>query len=109
MRLVRRLTESEFKATMADGAGRVSENDGPPFDFWPYFDSLPRSEWQGHDFSEGRVSDAYVMPSGRWEHVLVACQDTNVKLVLVLDRDLGEVEGHYLLDLAQVYGLDDEQ
>ena len=94
---------------MADGAGRVSENDGPPFDFWPYFDSLPRSEWQGHDFSEGRVSDAYVMPSGRWEHVLVACQDTNVKLVLVLDRDRGEVEGHYLLDLAQVYGLDDEQ
>ena len=70
---------------MAEGAGRVRENGGPPFNFWPYFDSLPRSEWQGHDFSEGRVSDAYLMSGGRWEHVLVACQDKNVKLVLVLD------------------------
>lgn len=106
---MRRLTESEFKATMAEGAARVSKDDGPPFDFWPYFDSLPRSEWHGHDLSEGRVSDAYVMPSGRWEDVLVACEDRNVKLVLVLDRDRGEVEGHYLLDLNQLYGLDEEQ
>lgn len=109
VRLVRRLNETEFKATMAEGAGRVHEDEGPRFDFWPYFDSLPRSEWQGHDFSDGKVSDAYVMPSGRWEHVLVACQDKNVKLVLVIDRDLGVVEGHYLLDLNQVYGLDKEQ
>lgn len=93
---------------MAGGPSPVSEGERPPFDFWPYFDSMPRSEWQGHDFSEGRVSDAYVMPGGRWEHVLVGCDDRNVKLVLVLDRERGEVEGHYLLDLNQVYGLEDK-
>jgi len=83
----------------------VAAEERPPFDFWSYFDSLPRAEWEGHDFSAGGVSDAYVMPGERWEHVLVSSEDKNVKLVLVLDLELNEVLGHYVLDLNKMYGL----
>ncbi len=105
-----RLTLDEFKATMAgkpSGRRAITADEQPPFDFWTYFDSLPRTEWEGHDFSAGGVSDAYVMPDERWEHVLVSCEDKNVKLVLVLDLEHLEVRGHYLLDLNKMYGLED--
>ena len=64
----------------------------------------PRTEWEGHDFSAGGVSDAYLVPDERWEHVFVSCEDKNVKLVLVLDLEHLEVGGHYLLDLNKMYG-----
>ena len=92
---------------------RVAADEEPPFDFWAYFwayvDSLPRSEWEGHDFSDGTVSHAYVMPGERWQHVLLASEDKNVKLVLVLDLNRSEVLGHRLLDLNKIYGLDDDR
>ena len=85
---------------------RVQPHEAPPFDFWRYFEELPEDEWEGHDFSRGMVSYAYVMPGGRWEHVLVESDDKNVNLVLVLDLSAGEVLGHFMLDLNRVYGLD---
>ena len=41
----------------------------------------------------------------RFEHVLFACEDENVFLVLVLDLDAGAVEGHRVLNLNDEYGL----
>ena len=104
---MRRLTQDEFKSTMAGSPRAVTLDERPPFDFWSYFDSLPPAEWEGHDFSAGGVSDAYVMPGERWEHVLVSCEDKNVKLVLVLDLKQLEVFGHCLLDLNKMDGLED--
>ena len=103
---VPRLSEGEFKATISEPPRRVAPEEAPPFDFWPYFDSMPQSEWGGRDFSGGTVSDAYVMSGDRWEHVLVASGDRNVKLVLVLDLERTEVLGHYILDLNRAYGID---
>ncbi|MDX6285618.1 MAG: hypothetical protein QOG53_1103 [Frankiales bacterium] len=87
----------------------VTPDDAPrSFELWPYFDSLPESEWQGHDFSARGISYAWAMQGERWEHVLIDSEDINVKLVLVVDLETEKVLGHYLLDLNEVYGLNDD-
>jgi hypothetical protein len=99
------LTEAEFKATMDADPVPVAEDATPPFDFWPYFDLIPETDFLGHDFSAGEVTHAWTMPVSRYQHVLVRCESPNVFLVLVLDLQLRVVHGHRVLDLDDVYGL----
>ncbi len=78
-----------------------------PFDFWTYFDALPLSEFEGHDFSDGDVECVYAEPSRRYEHVLIRCTQGEIYFVLVLDLVKADVLGHRLLNLCVEYGLDD--
>jgi hypothetical protein len=102
---VRRLSDEEFRATMASDRERVGMDEEPPFDFWDYFEAIPPEDFGEHDFSEGRVSYAYNMRGINYQHVLVECVTPNVFLVLVLDLTGRSVAGHYLLDLNRRYGL----
>lgn len=106
---MRRLSEDEYKATMTPHPRQAGPDERPPFDFWTYFDQLPRDEWLGHDFSRGTASYAYVMAGARWQHVLIESQDKNVNLVLVLHLEAGNVFGHYVLDFNQMYAGRDAQ
>ena len=99
------LTEDEYGATWGPEPAGVGLDDAPPFDFWPYFDSIAKEDFAGHDFSEGRVPHAWQMPGDRYQHVLIACQTPNVFLVIVLDLHTLSVLGHHLLDLNRRYGL----
>jgi len=83
----------------------VSPDGEPPFDFWPYFLSIPPADVAGFDFSERIVTHAWTMPQLAVQHVLVHCEDPNVFLALVLDLDARRVRGHHLLDLSKHYGL----
>lgn len=103
--VMRRLTESEYLATMDCKPVPVGHDDAPPFDFWPYFESIPDGDFGRHDFSDGAVTYAWTMPVHAYQHVLIAGEVTNVFLVLVLDLQRGEVYGHHVLDLRQLYGL----
>ncbi|MEN3614799.1 hypothetical protein [Plantactinospora sp. ZYX-F-223] len=100
-----KLTEDDYKATMALHPIRVDPDEEPPFDFWPYFEAIPPEDFGGHDFSAGAVPYAWRMPESVYEHVLVRCETPNVFLVLVLDVIGGSVVGHHLLDLNRLYGL----
>ncbi len=102
---VPKMTEDEYKATMAPHPVEVGDDEAPPFDFWPYFDAIDPADFGGHDFSEGDVSHAWSMPGGPYQHVLIRCEEPNVFLVLVLDLDEESVTGHHLLDLNTLYGL----
>jgi hypothetical protein len=98
------LTEDEYQRTIGPDPTRVRPDEEPPFDFWPYFDSIDAEDFAGHDFSEGRVSYAWQMPGGVYQHVLVDCETPDVFLVLVLDLPACSVYGHHLLDLHRLYG-----
>ena len=102
---MRRLTDEEFKATAAPEAEPVGLDQEPPFDFWEYFEAIPPDDFEGHDFSEGRVSYAWTMRGTPYQHVLVECETPNVFLTLVLDVPGRLVAGHHLLDLNRLYGL----
>ena len=100
------LTAEQFRATFGMSRHRVG-NEGPQFDFWPYFDAIPATDFEGHDCSAGVVENVWRMSPVPYEHVLVNSEDRNVfmVLVLVLDREAGVVYGHRLLDLNCEYGL----
>jgi hypothetical protein len=102
---MRRLADDEFKATAVPEAERVGLDEEPPFDFWEYFEAIPREDFGGHDFAEGRVSYAWNMRGTAYQHVLVECETPNVFLALVLDVPGRVVAGHHLLDLNRLYGL----
>ncbi|MDG6110075.1 hypothetical protein Daura_31815 [Dactylosporangium aurantiacum] len=100
-----KLTEDEYKATMALHPLAVDPGEAPPFDFWPYFSAIPPADFGGHDFTAGAVPYAWRMPDSGYEHVLVGSATPNVFLVLVLNVAGQSVVGHHLLDLNRLYGL----
>lgn len=104
---VRRLTEAEFKVTSGEPMRRVAPDEGPAFDFWPYFEAIPEEDFQGFDCSAGRVSWVWEHPEGLYQHVLVDSEDRDVFMVLVLDLRGQSIVGHRLLDLPREYGLRD--
>ena len=100
---MKRLTDEEFNATIAQPMVRISTTEAP-FDFWPYVTALPVTELDSYDFSEAQVSCAYRHPAGTWLHVQVTSNDKNVFLILVLNVDTKEVLGHRLMNLNAQYG-----
>ena len=98
------LTAEQFRATQGEARQRVGPDESPPFDFWPYFETIPAADFAGHDCSGGVVENAWRVSPGAFEHVLVNSEDRNVFMVLVLDRESGVMYGHRLLDLNCEYG-----
>lgn len=98
------LSELEFKTTFAAPMQRAGLVEEPPFDFWPYFNAIPKSDFEGYSCSAKRVEYVYRDPTGMFEHVLVDSEDRNIFMVLVLDRMTDRVVGHRLLDLPRLYG-----
>ena len=87
-----KLTQSEFDATFAAPMRRLPQEDDPPFDFWPYFDTIPLDDFSGHRFS-GDVTYVYEHPSGSFQHVLVNSEERNVFLAIVLNVSAKQVVG----------------
>lgn len=85
---------------------RVGEGEEPPFDFWPYVESIPITDYAGFDCSAGNVSWAWRTTDDMFEHVLISAkEDKDVFMVVILDRAKKEIVGHHLLDLKREYGL----
>lgn len=84
---------------------RVSLDATPSFDFWCYFEAIPESDFEGHDCSEGRVENAWIDATGRFQQMLFNSSKPNVFMVIVLHIQSGTVHGHRLLDLNREYGL----
>ena len=102
---MKRLSEAEYLATMAEPMKRLSADGGAPVDFWLYFDSIPEADFEQHDCTAGSVTHVWEHPTGRYQHVLVGSKDKNVFMVIVLDLQSSEVLGHRLLNLNKEYGL----
>lgn len=101
---MKKLSEIEFDQTQGDPK---KYNGDPDFDFWPYVDLIPMLDFEGYDCSAGDVHEVYRMTLNTYEHVLIASTIGNVFMVLVNDLNLGQVYGHYLLDLNKAYGIND--
>jgi len=105
---MKRLTEAEFLATCSDPMRLLPLDASPPFEFWDYFDSIPSSDFEGHDCSAHAVTYVWEDSTARFQFVHVNSEDQNVFMVLVLDIAGGTVLGHRLLDLNREYGLESQ-
>jgi hypothetical protein len=101
----RQLTEDEFKATMTLKMHYVIGADTDVLDIWPYVDSIPSSDLEGHSIDDCFVEYVYRSDDDRFEHVLVMTRRKNVYLVVVVDLAHDSIYGHLLLDLNRLYGL----
>jgi len=100
------LDEEKFLATCAKKMVLVSPDDIPPFSFWPYFDQIPKKDFQGYDCSECVVRWIWRGDDQQFEHVCVSAkEDADVFMVIVLDLLKKKVAGHCLMDFKSEYGL----
>ena len=84
----------------------VTVEKNAPFPFWPYFDQIPKEDFQGYDCSEGNVRYVWRGDDQRFEHICIDTkEDEDVFMVIVLDLSRKEVAGHHLIDLKSEYGL----
>ena len=100
------LSRDEYLATIAGSPIRAGSNEEPPFNFWPYFDAISQSDFEGYDCTAHTVTYVYRNDGAKLSHVLVNSTDPSVFMVLVLDIARRAVIGHRLLNLGNEYGLD---
>ena len=103
------LTEDEFKATMAQPMRRLEPAEAPRVNLKPYVDAIPVQDLRGYDFSSRFTPHVYATPDRRFVHVLLAASVPDVFLVVVIDAAREHVNGHYLLDLPSMYGLNESR
>jgi hypothetical protein len=99
------LSEHEFKATMTAKMHDVTEATSNVLDIWPYIDSVPAIELDGHSVYDRFVELVYRSDDGCFDHVLVMTRTKNVYLVVVVNLAQDSIYGHRLLDLNREYGL----
>ena len=99
------LSEKEFLGTFAPQMRDVTNDASDVIDIWPYVDSVPSDDLQGHQVYDRFVEYVYRDATGRFDHVQVMTRTKNVYLAVVVDLRHDMIYGHYLLDLNQKYGI----
>ncbi len=100
------LSDAQFKETFSPPMRQLPPGSSPPFDFWGYVDAIPIADYLGY-LCQGDVSYVWEDFSGKFRHVLLNSQDKNVFMAVVLDLSEGKVLGHHLLNLNELYGLNE--
>lgn len=100
------LSEHQYKATLSPPMRRLPLEIEPPFDFFPYFDAIPVADFNDYE-CRGDITYVWEDASAKFQHVLFNSQDKNVFMVVVLDLHARVIIGHRLLDLNNLYGLDE--
>jgi hypothetical protein len=101
----RSLNENEFKATMTRKMHNVTDTASDVLDIWPYVESVPSADLDGHSIYDNFVEFVYRSDDERFDHVCVMTRTKNVYLVVVVDLAHDSIYGHRLLDMNKEYGL----
>jgi hypothetical protein len=91
-----------FQAPMQDVTATAEQL----LNIWPYVDAIPLTDLDG--FALDDVAYVYLNPSGNYQHVLIATENKNVFLVIVIDVKWVKIQGYHLLNLIELYGLAEE-
>ena len=101
----RQLSKDEFKATMTPKMHNVTETATDVLDIWPYIESVPSADLEGHTINDRLVDGVYRSDDACFDHVLVMTKTKNVYLAVVVDLARNSIYGHRLLNLNREYGL----
>lgn len=101
----RLLTHEEFLTCFIGRMKDVSNSVDDPIDIWPYVDSVPKSDLEGHVLDNGIVEYVWATDDDTVHHALVSTLTKNVYLAILVDVPGRRIIGHYLLDLNREYGL----
>lgn len=91
--------QAAFQAPMQD----VTNTAQPILDIWPYVEAIPAIDLTGYTLSDGLVPYVYQHPDGKFLHVIVATDNADVFLAVIINMTSIEIHGHFLLDLLKLY------
>jgi len=83
----------------------VTETATDVIDIWPYVESVPSADLEGHTIYDRFVEHVYRSDDACLDHVLVMTKTKNIYLVVVVDLVRESIHGHRLLDLNREYRL----
>lgn len=102
--MVNKLTEEQYKSTMASQMVDVTSTAEPALDIWPYVRLLER---QGvvHPLvvQKELVELVYRSKDNTFDHVLLPTSKENRFIVIVVDLSSHSILGYYDLDLKKTY------
>ena len=81
----------------------VTETAEQLLDIWPYVDAVPTTDLNG--FTLGDVAHVYLHPTGSYLHILIATDDKNVFLIIIIEMRDPKIYGYHLLNLIELYSL----
>lgn len=96
------LSEAAFRACFTEPMQDVSAGTEASIDIWPYVDAIPAAQLHGATVRD--VQHVYRDGADRYDQVLVATDQYQVFLVIVIDRVTKAIHGHHYLDLPALYG-----
>lgn len=100
------LSRQAFIATMQTRMIDVSEIAEPVIDIWPYVLELVEREIVPKlVFDENLVEKVYRNIDYTYEHVLLPSSRENEFIVIIVNRNIPSIYGHYKLDLRDEYNL----
>ena len=102
-----KLEVEKFQQTFTPPMTDVTTTAPAILDIWPYVEAVPAADLEA--FTLGDVACVYQHPSGIYLHVLISTDDKTVFLVIVLDLINQLIYGHHLLNLTELYGLNDAE
>ncbi|GAB3288588.1 hypothetical protein [Hymenobacter tenuis] len=98
-----KLIHEEYQMTLQAPMLDVTDTAEPILDIWPYVESVSIIDLKGHTLSDGLVPYVYQHPDGKFLHVLVATDNADAFLVIVIDVPTIRIHGHILLDFLELY------
>jgi hypothetical protein len=102
------LTEDAYKATFDGEMTNVTEQPDACVDIWPYVRLVQQSvELPQRVIERELVELVYRSESGHYDHVLIPTGRHNVYLAVIVDRVGHAIFGHRILDLNDLYSLDE--
>jgi hypothetical protein len=105
---LRELTQAEYDATwhglrMVDITTTATE----VLDIWPYADKALNASYPHECNFNLKVNQVYESQDGCFQHVLIGTNTSNLYLAVIVNVQAQQIEGHFHLNLGQLYGLVD--
>ena len=107
--MIRLLSNQEYQATFESPMQDVTATAQPIVDIWPYVNLLVQNKIVApHVFIDELVEYVYRNGNATYDHVLLPTDSEKLFIVIVVSTNQAAIYGHYLLDLAQEYGIKDQ-
>jgi len=105
---LRELTQVDYDATwrgpsMVDKTTTATE----VLDIWPYADAALNISYPHECNCNLKVNHVYESQDGQFQHILIGTNTSNLYLVIVVNIPEKKIEGHFHLNLGQLYGVGD--
>ncbi len=103
------LNKAQYLRTMGNKMYNVTECTEPVADIWNYAKQLLNDKLLSeYGFLHRYVEAVYENDESTYQHILLFTDQKNTYVVIIVDMVHKTILGHYILDLHELYGLNQQ-